>query len=173
MALAETGKLLDPEILGSHVDRHDPDELASRFVDEFFGSWIYLEAMDKVAVDPYYYPGFNENLKTQIRDETRHFLLELLRDDLSATNLIDSDFLMLNETMARHYGIEGVSGSAFRRVALDPASPRGGLLTQASLLMGNSTGEDSHPIKRAVWVRKRLLDDPPPPPPANVPELDS
>ena len=80
---------------------------------------------------------------------------------------------MLNETMARHYGIEGVSGSAFRRVALDPASPRGGLLTQASLLMGNSTGEDSHPIKRAVWVRKRLLDDPPPPPPANVPELDS
>ena len=173
LALAETGELLDTEVLGSHVDRMIRDERVWRFVDEFFGSWIYLEAMDKVAVDPYYYPGFNENLKTQIRDETRHFLLEVLRDDLSATNFIDSDFLTLNETMARHYGIEGVSGSAFRRVALDPASPRGGLLTQASLLMGNSTGQDSHPIKRAVWVRKRLLDDPPPPPPASVPELDS
>jgi hypothetical protein len=99
--------------------------------------------------------------------------MELLRHDLSATNLIDSKFLMLNETMARHYGIEGVWGSTFRRVPLDAASPRGGVLTQASLLLGNSTGEDSHPIKRAVWVRKRLLDDPPPPPPANVPELDS
>ena len=75
--------------------------------------------------------------------------------------------------MARHYGIESIRGSTFRRVPLDAASPRGGLLTQASLLLGNSTGQDSHPIKRAVWVRKRLLDDPPPPPPANVPELDS
>ncbi len=173
MALARTGELLDSDVLGSQVARMVQDERASRFVDEFFGSWIYLEAMDKVAVDALYYPGFNENLKTQIRDETRNFLREILRDDLSAENLIDSDFLTLNETMARHYGIDGVSGSAFRRVALDPASPRGGLITQASMLMGNSTGEDSHPIKRAVWVRKQLLDDPPAPPPANVPELDS
>lgn len=173
LSLARTGDLLEPAVLGAQVERMVRDDRASRFVDEFFGSWIYLEAMDKVAIDPNYYPGFNDYLKTQVREETRTFLSELLRDDLSATNIIDSEFLMLNETMARHYGIDGVTGSAFRRVALDPDSPRRGLITQASLLMGNSTGEDSHPIKRAVWIRKQLLDDPPPPPPANVPELDS
>jgi mono/diheme cytochrome c family protein len=173
LMLSQTGELLNPDVLGSQVARMLQDERVSRFIDDFFGSWIYLEAMDKVAIDPIYYPGFNDNLKTQIREETRYFLQELLRDDLSATNIIDSNFLTLNETMARHYDIDGVSGSAFRRVAVDEASQRGGLLTQASMLMGNSTGEDSHPIKRAVWVRKRLLDDPPSPPPANVPELDS
>ncbi|MBI1356809.1 MAG: DUF1592 domain-containing protein [Acidobacteria bacterium] len=172
-ALAESGELLEPDTLGAEVERMLGDERAWAFTDEFLGSWLYLDAMDRVAIHPEYYPGFNDNLKRQIREETRQFFMELLRHDLSAVNLIDSDFLMLNETMARHYGIEGVWGSAFRRVPLERTSPRGGLLTQASLLLGNSTGEDSHPIKRAVWVRKRLLDDPPPPPPANVPELDS
>ena len=171
--LAKEGHLADPDVLGSEVERMAADERAGRFVDEFFGAWLYLEAMDRVAISEDYYPQFNQHLKTQMREETRLFLRELVQDDLSARNLIDSEFLMLNETMARHYGVQGILGSAFRRVEVEQASPRGGLLTQASLLMGNSTGEDSHPIKRAVWVRKRLLDDPPPPPPANVPELDS
>ncbi len=173
LSLAETGELRDAEVLSAEVERMIADERAWRFADEFLGAWLYIEAMDRVAVSSDYHPNFTDHLKTQMRDETRHFFMELLRHDLSATNLIDSDFLMLNETMARHYGIESIRGSTFRRVPLDAASPRGGLLTQASLLLGNSTGQDSHPIKRAVWVRKRLLDDPPPPPPANVPELDS
>jgi hypothetical protein len=172
-SLAETDKLRDDKVLGAEVDRMIADERAWRFAEEFLGAWVYLDAMDRVAVSADYHPNFTDHLKTQMRDETRHFFMELLRADMSATNLIDSNFLVLSETMARHYGIEGVRGSTFRRVSLDASSPRGGLLTQASLLMGNSTGEDSHPIKRAVWVRKRLLDDPPPPPPANVPDLDS
>jgi len=172
-SLAKTGVLRDPKVLGAEVDRMIADKRAWQFTDEFLGAWLYLDAMDRVAVNADYHPNFTDHLKTQMRDETRHFFMEILRDDLSATNLIDSDFLMLNETMARHYGIEGTWGSTFRRVTLDQSSPRGGLPTQASLLMGNSTGADSHPIKRAVWVRKRLLDDPPPPPPANVPELDT
>lgn len=173
LSLAETGELRDPKVLGAEVDRMIADERAWQFADEFLGAWLYLDSMDRVAVNADYHPNFTDHLKTQMRDETRQFFMEILRHDLSATNLIDSDFLMLNEMMARHYGIEGIWGSAFRRVPLDQSSPRGGLLTQASLLMGNSTGSDSHPIKRAVWVRKRLLDDPPPPPPANVPKLDS
>ena len=79
---------------------------------------------------------------------------------------------MLNASIARHYGIEGPRGSDFERVVLEPGSDRGGLLTQASVLLGNSTGEDSHPVKRAVWIRQRLLDDPPSDPPPNVPSLD-
>lgn len=172
-SLAESGKLLDGEVLGAEVERMLNDERAWSFTTEFLGAWLYLDGMDRVAVNPDYHPHFTEQLKAQVAQEPRQFFMELLRHDLSATNLVDSDFLVLNETMARHYGIEGVWGKEFRRVPIDPDSERGGLLTQAALLLANSTGEDSHPIKRAVWVRKRLLDDPPPPPPANVPELDA
>ncbi len=169
-SLAESGDILLPETLNAEVERMIADERAWRLVDEFAGDWLNLDALDQVVVSEDYHPEFTDHLKEQMRQETRHFLMEVLREDLSATNLIDSDFLVLNETMARHYGIDGVWGSKFRRT---PVSSRGGLLTQASVLLGASTGEDSHPIKRAVWVRKRLLDDPPPPPPPNVPELDS
>ena len=170
---AAGGKLRKPETLRAEVARMLADDRAWRFVDEFVGQWLYLEGMDRVAVSQDYYPEFRPALEQAIRDETRQFAMELLRHDLSAANLVDSDFLVLNETMARHYGIEGVWGSKFRRVPLPSDSTRGGLLTQASVLLANSTGEDSHPIKRAVWIRKRLLDDPPPPPPPNVPELDT
>jgi hypothetical protein len=79
---------------------------------------------------------------------------------------------MLNEPLARHYGIEGVLGRSFRRVTLSPEIHRGGLLSQASILLSNSTGADSHPVRRAVWIRDRLLNDPPAPPPPNVPSLE-
>ncbi len=166
--LAENGKLVEPDTLAAEVDRMIDDPRAWQFVKPFTSLWLDLEAMDRVAVSSDYYPRFNESLKDDMRAETQHFFMELLRGDLSARNLVDSDFAMLNETMARHYGIEGVHGHAFRRVPLPADSHRGGLLTQAAILLGNSTGEDSHPIKRAVWIRRRLLDDPPDPPPANV-----
>ena len=107
-----------------------------------------------------------------MREETEAFFDEILRHDLSALNFIDSDFAMLNERLAKHYGVDGVTGATMSRVALKPEHRRGGLITQGSMLLGNSTGEDSHPIDRAVWILERLLDDPPAPPPANVPELD-
>ncbi|MFP6764172.1 MAG: DUF1588 domain-containing protein, partial [Planctomycetaceae bacterium] len=73
--------------------------------------------------------------------------------------------------MARHYRIEGISGGGFQRYPVEARFHRGGLLTQASMLFGNSTGSDTHPIKRGVWVLERMLDDPPPPPPPSVPDL--
>ncbi len=172
-ALAAEGELGESGTLGGEVDRMLADERAWRFIDQFVGQWLYLEGMDRVAISKDYYPAYRPSLEQSVREETRQFVMELFRNNLSAANLIDSDFLVLNETMARHYEIEGVRGSRFRRVRLPEGSPRGGLLTQGSVLLANSTGEDSHPIKRAVWVRKRLLDDPPPPPPPNVPELDT
>ena len=79
---------------------------------------------------------------------------------------------MLNQPMAEHYSLTGPRGIEFERVALTTDQHRGGLLTQASILLTNSTGEDSHAILRGVWIRKRLLGDPPAPPPPNVPNLD-
>jgi hypothetical protein len=86
--------------------------------------------------------------------------------------LIDADFVMLNERLARHYGIPGVIGSGMRPVKHLPEHHRGGLLTQGSILLANSTGAESHPIRRAVWIRDRLLNDPPAPPPPDVPTLE-
>jgi hypothetical protein len=108
-----------------------------------------------------------------MREETEAFFAEVLHKDLSALNFIVSDFAMVNRPLARHYGLASPRGQFFERVDLEPEDGRGGLLTQASFLMINSNGEDSHPIDRAVWLLDRLLDDPPPPPPADVPELDS
>ena len=107
-----------------------------------------------------------------MRGETQAFFAEVLRKDESALAFLDSDFAMLNQPLAKHYGLTGPRGISFERVALKPDDLRGGLLTQASVLLSNSTGEDSHAIKRGVWIRERLLDDPPSPPPPNVPNLN-
>ena len=108
-----------------------------------------------------------------MRGETIAFFGEILRQRLSSLNFLDSEFAMLNEPLARHYGIDGPRSSRFERVELDRKDQRGGLLTQGSILLGNSTGDDSHPVKRAVWIRHRLLNDPPADPPPNVPSLNA
>ena len=129
--------------------------------------------MDRVAINPEYYPDFDNARKADMRHETQYFFAELLHQARSALNLLDADFTMLNEPLARLYGLTGPKGIRFERVDLKPGDHRGGLLTQGAFLLGNSTGNDSHAIKRAVWIRKRLLDDPPAPPPPNTPVLDA
>jgi len=172
--LAGTGKLSQPGTLEAEVERMLSDPKSRRFVEQFSDQWLDLAQLDRVAVNPEYYPDFNDELKPWMRGETHAFFAEILTHNLSALNFIDSDFAMLNQPLARHYGVaDGPRGMEFERVPLPADSQRGGLLTMASTLVGNSTGEDSHPIKRAVWIRERLLHDPPAPPPPNVPALDS
>jgi hypothetical protein len=170
--LAADGTLHEPDVLAAEVERLLADPRSRRFVDQFATQWLGLEVVDRVAVNPEFHPDFDNRLKVDMQEETRRFLGELLARDLSAMHLLDSDFTMLNERLARHYGIEGVRGEAFRRVALPADRRRGGLLGHASILLANSTGGDSHPVRRAVWIRDRLLGDPPAPPPPNVPTLD-
>lgn len=171
--LADQGTLRDGKILAKLVRSMIADNRSQRFVKHFTDQWLDLSGLDRVAINPEYYPKFNDRLKRDMRLETEHFFAEILRKDLSALNLLDSKFAMLNNPLAKHYGLAGPRGRAFERVALKPSDHRGGLLAQASMLLINSTGEDSHPIRRAVWIRKRLLDDTPPPPPPDVPELNS
>ena len=173
MELADQGKLLQPGILEQHLRQMLRDPRTEQLVEHFTDQWLDLSGIERVAVNPEYYPQFDNRLKPLMRQETQAFFSEILRNDLSVLNLIDSDFVMLNEPLAKHYGLKGPKGGAFERVTIGPESYRGGLLTQASILLLNSTGEDSHPIRRAVWLRSRLLDDPPAPPPPDVPELDS
>ena len=174
MKSAAGGKLRDPKVLKRQIDRLLDDQRTERFVEQFASQWLDLAAVDRVAVNPEYYEDFDNGLKQSMKGETHAFFGEVLSKNLSALNFLDSDFAMLNRPMAEHYGIEnGPRGMDFERVKLDGESVRGGLLTHASVLLGNSTGEDSHPILRAVWLRDKLLDDPPAPPPPNVPDLDA
>lgn len=173
LALAANGELRNPAKLSQHVRTMLDDKRSWRFVEQFTNQWLDLSGLDRVAVNPEFYPDFDDLLKPDMRLETQHFFAEILKHDLSAMNLIDSDFIMINRPLADHYGIAGPRGMHFERVKLSPDDRRGGLLTQAGILLANSTGEDSHPIRRAVWVLDRLLDDPPPPPPPDVPELKS
>ena len=171
--LAREKKLRDPKVLQAEIERMISDERSWQFIEQFADQWLDLGAVQRVAINPNYYPKFDDALKTSMRQESLHFFKEIFQRDLSALNFLDSKFTMLNEPLAKHYGLTGPRGSSFERVALNPKDHRGGVLTHGSILLGNSTGEDSHPVKRAVWIRERLLDDPPSDPPPNVPNLDA
>jgi hypothetical protein len=149
------------------------DSRADEFVNRFADQWFDLGGLDRVAVNPEFFPDFDNKLKLAMQTETREFFGEILRSDLSCLELIDSNWTMVNRRLATHYGLKNVPRSgAFERVLLAPEDRRGGILGQGAFLLSNSNGEASHPIKRAVWVLERLLDSPPAPPPPDVPELD-
>ena len=172
--VAASGTLMQPNVLAQEVERMLGDPKSSQFIRQFSDQWLDLASVNQVAINPQYYEQWDTSLEPWMQEESRQFFAEILQKDLSALNFIDSEFAMLNAPMARHYGIKnGPRGVAFERVQLPEGSKRGGLLGQASILLGNSTGEDSHPILRGVWVRERLLNDPPDPPPPNVPALES
>ena len=170
--LASQSQLSQPEILASEVERLLQDPRSDQFVEQFAEQWLRLKNMDSVAIQKDFYSGFDERLRLDMRQETIAFLRELIRRNDGFEQLLDSDFSMLNGRLAAHYGIDGVLGESFRRVELSAESVRGGLLTQGSFLLANSTGADSHAIRRAVWIRDRLLNDPPSPPPPDVPSLE-
>ena len=158
--------------LHQEVERMLSDARASRFIDQFTNQWLQLDRLDSIAVDKKRYPDFDETLKRDFQKQTHSFFGRVLKKNLSALQLIDADFVILNERLARHYGISGVTGASMRPMKHLPEHHRGGLLTHGSMLMANSTGTDSHPIRRAVWIRDRLLSDPPLPPPPDVPTLE-
>lgn len=169
MELASAGHLR--ENLATEVDRMLEDSRAQRFVEQFTDQWLGLNVVENIAVNRERFPEFDDRLKQEMVRETRSFFAELLRENLSATQFLESNFTMLNEPLAKHYGVESVLGRKFRRVSLPADSHRGGILSHASILLSNSTGGDSHPVRRGVWIRDRLLNDPPAPPPPNVPSL--
>ncbi len=170
--LAAEGKLRDAKTLQNQVERMLKSPLAWRFVEQFTDQWLKLNVIDSVAVSKEAYPGFDEAMKEEMRAESQHYFAALLRDNKSALQLLTSDFTYLNEPLARHYGVDDVYGREFRRVKLKADQHRGGLLGHAGILLANSTGDDSHAVRRAVWIRDRLLNDPPAPPPADVPSLE-
>ena len=148
------------------------DPRALTLADNFAEQWLGLRGLREVQPDPQVYPEFNSALSHAFRTETRLFVRSLIRENRSILDLLAADYTYLDESLARHYGIPGVTGPGFRRVTLPPGSNRGGLLTQGSILMLTSHPTATSPVLRGKWILSNLLNSAPPPPPANVPPLD-
>jgi hypothetical protein len=172
LKLAASGKLSDPGVLTGQVKRLLADDRSRRFSKHFVRQWLDMQLLDFLNVDRKIHPQFDPALKEAMQREPIAFFREVLQENGSILSFIDADYTMVNERLARHYGINEVLGNHFRRVNLDVEQKRGGLLTQAGLLAMNSAGVDSHPLKRGIWLLESLLNDPPPPPPPAVPEID-
>lgn len=166
LQLAEKGTLRRPKVLADQVTRMLADPRSKRFSQNFVEQWLGLDGMNSVTHVP------AGPLKDAIQEEPIAFFEHVLKHNLSIMDFIHSDYAVVNERLAAHYGIPKVYGPHFRKVAITPESNRGGLLTGAAILAMNSDGKDSHPLKRGVWMLKRILHDPPPPPPPDVPEVD-
>ncbi len=173
-ALAARNELHQPEVLRAQTARLIADPKSRRFVNAFLDYWLDLRKNNATSPDAGLYPDYylDDLLVESSTAETQLFFNELLRNNLPARNLVSSDFAMLNERLAAHYGLPHVDGVALRRVALPADSVRGGLLTQASVLKVTANGTTTSPVVRGAWVMERILSRPPPPPPPNVPAVD-
>ena len=175
LELAGAGRLSDPATLARQVDRMLGDPKAGRFVNDFAGQAFRLYELRATSPDPALYPEYDDRLGQAMELETQRFLAELVATDEGVDSLIDADFTFLNRRLAEHYGIPGVEGTAMRRVSLPPDSPRGGLLTQASIHKITANGTTTSPIPRGNFVLANVLGRPAPPPPAavDIPEPDT
>ncbi len=171
-ALADKGRLREPKALHDQVERMLADPKAERFVADFLDQWLDLRDIDMTSPDRRLYPEFSPYLRDSMTGEARAFFRELLHKDLGAANVVDSDFALLNQKMAEHYGIAGVRGTAFRRVPLPPGSHRGGILTQAAVHKVTANGTTTSPVKRGVWVQRKIVGRPPDPPPPDLPAIE-
>ena len=168
--LAVEGKLREPEVLEAQVKRMLKNPKARALGEVFAPQWLQIRGLKSFAPDPKMFPTFDEPLRNAMMGETEKFFQYIVDEDRSVLELIDSDYTLMNERLAKHYGVEGVKGSEFRKVKL-PDRRRGGVLAQASVLTVTSNPTRTSPVKRGKWIMDNILGTPPPPPPPDVPEL--
>lgn len=168
---AQSGVLDSPEGVRTHARRMLADPKSSALVKNFGGQWLHLRNLADAEPDANRFPEFDESLRESMRQETEMFLENVIREDRSVLDFIDSDYAYLNERLADHYGVEGIEGAAFQKAVLTDER-RGGLLGQASILTISSYPTRTSPVLRGLWVLENLLGQSPPPPPPDVPELE-
>ena len=166
------GRLSRPAEFEKQVRRLLDDRRSLNLATNFAGQWLRLRNIDAVSPNANLFRDFDDNLRQALRRETEMFFDSVVREDRSVRTFIRSDYTFLNERLAKHYGIPGVYGSRFRRVAITPESKRGGLLRQGSVLSVTSYATRTSPVLRGVLVLRNLLGAPPPSPPPDVPALD-
>ncbi|MES1255950.1 MAG: DUF1592 domain-containing protein, partial [Acidobacteriota bacterium] len=168
---AESGALRTPEVLHAQVKRMLADPKAAALAENFAGQWLEIRNLDVVKPDPDKFPDWSPELRDAMKTETRMFFEYVLREDRPLSDFLDARYTFLNEPLAKHYGITGVTGLDFRKV--DLATPeRGGILSQGSVLTVSSYPTRTSVVLRGKYVLENILGTPPPPPPPNVPPLD-
>jgi hypothetical protein len=171
LALAEQSKLSDPDAYDEQVERLLKDSRATALVENFAGQWLFLRNLQSARPDTEEFPDFDDNVRQSMRRETELLFEHVLRDDRPVTELLTADYTFVNDRLAKHYGIDNVYGSNFRKVQVtDPA--RRGLLGHASILTVTSYPNRTSPVLRGKWVLENVLGAPPPPPLPNVPALE-
>ena len=172
LKLAKSGKLADERTLRKQVARMLDDDKAERFVHDFTAQWLGLKDIELMKPDPKLYEDYDPLLESMMRQESEAFFSRVLEDNLPVTAFLDSDFVVINERLATHYGLDNIEGNEFREVALPIDNPRGGLLGQASILKLTSNGTRTSPVVRGVWILENILGDPPSPAPADVEPIE-
>jgi mono/diheme cytochrome c family protein len=168
---AGKGQLSKPDVFEQQVRRMLADPRSEALATRFAAQWLRLQDLDKVEPDALDYPYFDETLAASLTRETEVFFDHLVRADRPLLELLTADYTFVNERLARHYGIQNVSGPAFRRVQY-PDTTRRGILGHGSILTLTSHGNRTSPVLRGKWILEVLLGSPPPAPPPNVPDLE-
>jgi hypothetical protein len=164
-SLAKSNKLLNANNLKSEITRLLKDKRSDRFIESFVTQWLELDKLNGLTID--------QDLLYSARHEPIEFFKEILHKNLSYSNLVDSKFVMVNQTLAKHYKLPSSKDKNFKAVKLPNNSVRGGLIGQAAFMIMTSEGKRTSIVQRGTWVLEKLLHAPPPPPPPNVPQLES
>lgn len=169
--LAKRGELSKPEVLTAQTTRLLDDPRSEAFVRAFTHQWLGMDRFDFFMVNLALYPHFDDGTRQAARREIDETIQYVLRQNAPLSDLLKSNYVVINSTLAIFYGIPDVSGDAFRKVTIAKDSPRGGLLGMAAIHLMGGNGEHTSPVERGAWVLRKLLHDPPPPAPANIPAL--
>ena len=157
--------------LSKEIDRMIKDPKSIALTDNFAGQWLQIRDIGIVQPDQKTFPTFNESLRASMREETSRFFQHIVREDRSVLEFLTADYSFLNDRLASHYGIKGVSGPEFRMVSLD-GSPRRGVLTHGSFLTLTSNPNRTSPVLRGKWILENILGTPPPAAPQDVPPIE-
>jgi mono/diheme cytochrome c family protein len=171
--LAKAGRLHNADVLRAETRRMLADPKAAEFAETFPYQWLQLRKVGMFTPDKVLYPEYDECLEKSMVAETTGYFRDVLLRNGSLREFLDSDWTLLNERLANHYGILGVRGEAMRRVSLKPEDHRGGLLTQGAILSLTSDGTRHRPVHRGVWLLESIVGKASPVPPANVPALNT
>lgn len=169
--LARAGTLSQPLILRAQTRRLLADPRSEALATRFAYQWLRLQDIELVHPDALQFPNFHQQLADAMRRETELFFSSIVREDRPVLDLYTANYTFVNEALARHYGLSGVTGNEFRRVEY-PDDRRAGLLGHASILTLTSVANRTSPVLRGKWVMEAIIGSPPPPPPPNVPDLE-
>ena len=173
LQLAEAGRLSESNVYAQQARRLLADRRGvETLVEDFAAQWLNLRRLEEVVIDTVVFPEYDVSLVEAFERETELFIADSLRNDASVLDLLGADYTFVNERLARHYGIDGVYGSRFRKAEIPDTGKRGGLLGNGALLTVTSYPGRTSPVLRGKWLLDNMLGTPPPAPPPNVPALE-